>query len=343
MSEARGPEDAGSPVEETAANEEDVRAAVKRAQQAKMSDEHLNAENDSAPGADATDNERSKYFVEDRREEVIRGDGSSVVEEEVRETEVLETSDTRPEIADHEELPSALAYKERSAAPDTEPYDPIADEQAAQDAVEKARKAEEPETIQVEKDHPMAALYLQAPTPPELYGNRGAGILISLLGAIIFAAVYAGIIALGLARHYPPSTFVTDGLLPHITSIGFIASAVGFFVGMVILVLFVGRAGWWAYVLGGFWVAVFVWAAATVGYGYSPDITGLNFEWDLPSVAAVGSVPQVLAAALVAREVAIWFGAWIGRRGRKMTARNREAIADYEAAVAESKSKSQVS
>ena len=144
-------------------------------------------------------------------------------------------------------------------------------------------------------------------------------------------------IALGLAPHYPPSTFVNEGLLPHVTSLGFIAATAGFFVAMVLLVLIVGRAGWWAYVLGGFWVAALVLAAATVGYGYSPQITGLTFNWQLSTLLATATIPQALAAALVAREVSVWFGAWIGARGRKMTARNRADQEEYEKAVAEAK------
>jgi hypothetical protein len=378
MSEPRDREAAGAPVEESATSESDVRAAVERANsQSPVAEDDGAAENaaDSAEAASgsadelsddtvatktggrygatqahADDATREADFAQSAADDgtsatALNADHAATTAFAAQEADAIiaERSEEakRPTIAESDDLPSAGAdARERSAAVNTEPYDPVADERAAQDAVEKARRAERPETIQIEKDHPMAALYMQAPMPPELAGNRGAGILISLLATVAFALIYAGVISLGLMRHFAPSTFLEDGLLPHVMSYGYIGATVGFFLGMVILVLLVGRSGWWAYVLGGFWVAVFVAAVATVGYGYSPQITGLNFGWGIAPIAAVATIPQVLAAAVVAREVSVWFGAWIGARGRRMTARNREAIAEYEEAVAESKKKS---
>ncbi|MEB4614336.1 hypothetical protein [Leucobacter sp. M11] len=247
------------------------------------------------------------------------------------------------------ELPSAAAPV---AAPGPAPESGLATEAYAvtPDAADPALTGPEPSTgqvtvvgaavpdrpdeIRVAADHPMAPLYVQTPAPPENRGNRGVGILISLLGTLGFAAVYAGGIALFLAPTHAPSQFL-GGLQDHLFTLGFLLPIAAFFVMMVLIVLIVNRAGWWAYVLGGFLVAVAVWAAATVGWGLTPAITGVN--WGVARADLLGTTaltPLPLIAAVVAREASVWFGAWIGARGRRMKRRNAEALAAYEEQVA---------
>ena len=190
--------------------------------------------------------------------------------------------------------------------------------------------------IRISPDHPMAALYMQTPMPPELKGNRGAGVLIGLLATLGFALVYAGVLALWIAPLFPPSTFLSEGLLPILMSWGFILAVAGFFIALTVLVLIAGRAGWWAYVLGGLIVAVLVWGATLGGVAIDARLAGESVGFDpIALVADFGLVIPVLAAALVAREVTVWFGAWIGARGRKVTRKNAAALAEYEEALNE--------
>ena len=182
----------------------------------------------------------------------------------------------------------------------------------------------------------MAALYMQNPMPPEVRGNRGAGVLIAVLSTVAFAVVYAGVLALWLAPSYPPSTFLTEGLLPWVLNWGFAAAVVAFFVGLTLLVLVVGRAGWWAYMIFGVLVAAFVWAVALLGFGLDSQLNGVRVDWrPLSLLAEFGLFFPVIIAGIAAREVTVWFGAWIGRRGRRVTAKNAELLAEYETALAE--------
>lgn len=202
-------------------------------------------------------------------------------------------------------------------------------------ASEPARDGE----IRISSDHPMAALYMQSPMPPEIRGNRGAGVLIALLATLGFAVVCAGVVALWLAPTLAPSQFVA-GLTESLLAWSFIAATIAFFVGLVVLVLIVGRAGWWAYVLGGFLVGVFVWAAATAGLVV--DALGWRALIDLPPATLIerfGISLPAIAAGVVAREATVWFGAWIGSRGKRMKQRNAEELAAYEAALAEVQAK----
>lgn len=194
--------------------------------------------------------------------------------------------------------------------------------------------------IRIDANHPMAALYMQSPMPPEIKGNRAAGALIALLATVAFAAIYAGALALWQAPNFPPSTYLNEGLLPWVLNWGFVAASIGFFISLVLLVLVSGRAGWWAYVLGGLPVAVLVWGFTLAGYALSLRLEGEKLDWSvLGLLGDLGLFVPVIAAALVAREVTIWFGAWIGARGRKVTKQNADALAEYEDALAEVQAK----
>jgi hypothetical protein len=52
-------------------------------------------------------------------------------------------------------------------------------------------------------------------------------------------------------------------------------------------------------------------------------------------VASLWLNPYAITAAIIAREVPIWAGAWIARRGRRVTAKNREARTEYERLLAD--------
>lgn len=234
-----------------------------------------------------------------------------------------------PQVAEFVEMPSAAAVAPAVV--------PVAAEPPVRDG-----------EIRISPDHPMASLYMQTPTPPDLKGNRGAGALIALVATLAFAVLYAGMLAVWLAPAFPPSTFLTEGMLPWVTSWGFIAAVVAFYVGMLVLVLIFGRAGWWAYVIFSLFVGVLVWFASTgtfavagTPYASVADLvqqfgaSGNRVEKALDIMRGLGFALPTLGAAVLAREVAVWFGAWIGSRGRKVRAKNAELLAEYETALAE--------
>ena len=210
---------------------------------------------------------------------------------------------------------------------------------ALDDLPSAAGEADRDGEIRIASDHPMAALYMQSPMPPEIRGNRGAGVLIALLGTLGFALVLAGAVAVWLAPTLAPSQFLS-GFVGSLLTWSFIAATVGFFIGLTVLVLIVGRAGWWAYVLGGFFVGVFVWAAATAGLVVGA--LGWRALLDVAPAALIqefGITLPAIAAGIIGREATVWFGAWIGARGKRMKQRNAEELAAYEAALAEVQAK----
>lgn len=188
--------------------------------------------------------------------------------------------------------------------------------------------------IQVPADHPIAQFYAPSPEPPVFKGNRGAGILISLLAGVAFAAILAAIIAALIAPMLTPSQF-SVAIVEYLLSLAFLVPVAVFTVGLIVLVLIVNRAGWWAYVLGGFVVGVAVWFAAVGGWVLSPDLSEMSRQEGLQNLITVMLLPLPILAGVAAREITVWFGAWIGARGRKVRARNEAALAEYELALAE--------
>ena len=165
----------------------------------------------------------------------------------------------------------------------------------------------------------MQTVYVPAPVPPIKKGNRGFGVLIALLSTVIFAGLYALIIAAIRALELGVLQFDFFG------SLAFYTPAIFFFVGFVIVVLLANRASWWGYVLGSIFVALFVYFG-TVATGLLVN----NIVAETPSGAArllstALFSPFIIAAALLAREVSMWMGALISARGRRMKVRNLEA------------------
>lgn len=345
-------ESAGSPVEETEATPSEVLAAVERAKEdrGEPGGETDVGENDGAaeiPEATSARSAASPEATSAASPITPSGEAPPPTQEDVPAEQFREAPrgstvglDTepyieRPVIAEQQEMPSAAASRERGAEHiDVRPVD-------SETALPKEEPPVHDGEIRIDADHPMAALYMQTPMPPELKGNRGAGVLIGLLATVAFALVFAGAISLMLAPSTSPSAFV-GALLERTLAWGFIAASVAFFVGLAVLVLIVGRAGWWAYVLGGFFVGLFVWAAGTAGAMLEARYLGevvLGSESVGDLLRTFGLSFDALAAGIIAREVTVWFGAWIGSRGRRVTARNAEELAQYEIALAEARAK----
>lgn len=228
-------------------------------------------------------------------------------------TEALQHQTASPVVQEHIEMPSAA---EPEIAPVAQP---------------------QPGPVTITPDHPMAALYMQQPDPPQKKANRLAGLFISLLGTLGFGLIYAGLLAVWLAPKFPPSTFLQEGLFPYLVSLGFVIPCVAFFVTMLILVLIFNRSGWWVYAVLGVLVAAATWLAAGVGYSMSPQLSTQpeGAEHDIRRFLEFSLTIPALLAAVAGREVAVWFGAWIGARGRKVKAKNVAAQAEYEQKLAE--------
>lgn len=184
--------------------------------------------------------------------------------------------------------------------------------------------AEQAATTEVASGEPAApaqqVVYVQTPIPPRARGNRLVGVLLALVGAVLFAVVL-GVVA-GVIFDLQSGELFGTTFGAFLGSAFFWVPVLAFLVGLVLLVLILNRAGWWAHVLGSLILAFGVYFGtigvllliANVFHGSPQPIT----------FAQLTINPLVIAAALVAREVSIWMGLAIAARGRRVKIRNVE-------------------
>ncbi|NUU06988.1 hypothetical protein [Leifsonia sp. C5G2] len=186
---------------------------------------------------------------------------------------------------------------------------------------------------------PVAPIYLQRPEPPKKKSNRGVGILIALVGTVAFAVLWvAAVLVVGSlltpSNEFGPALreFFTGG---NAVGLRGWAPVLAFFIGMVVLVQILNRARWWAYILGGLFVAVFVYFVY-IGASLIEGQYWLRTPNEFAILLRATWVnPFAVLAGVIAREISIWTGAWLAARGRKLKARNAEAQADYEQQLAD--------
>lgn len=189
----------------------------------------------------------------------------------------------------------------------------------------------EPTAVQTSAAQP-TVVFVTAPQPPKNRGARGIGALVALLATALFAAVYAVLVLL-VALIGSPAGYVPA--LQFLSSVTYWVPVIVFGLSYLLLVVIVNRAGWWAHVLGGFIVAILVWVgfigAAIIAAGVFGGPANLVGSVVLQQLAN----PLGFAAAIAAREVPIWVGGLVARRGRTARARNVAARAAYEQELAE--------
>jgi hypothetical protein len=183
-------------------------------------------------------------------------------------------------------------------------------------------------------EHVVTPVYVSAPIAPKAKGNRGAGILIALLATVVYAIVSALVVLVIFELTKRGPEVAMRDFTQYLGTPSFYVPIIVFALAFILLIAIVNRGGWWAYVLGAFVVAVIVYFA----YVGSVLLTIQAWQYTPQEVGRILSQlwanPLTLAAAIIAREVPIWFGAWIAARGRKVRERNIEARAAYERELA---------
>jgi hypothetical protein len=173
------------------------------------------------------------------------------------------------------------------------------------------------------------AIYVQAPAEPKPKSNRGFGVLVGLVATVLFALLYAGLSYLVILSQnpLPDATRVLGQFLAQPV---FWVPVLFFFLAFALLALVLNRAAWWTWAVFGLLIAVIVYfsyiAASLLTVGawlFTPQEAAdfLGDRW---------LDPYAIIAAIVARELPIWFGGWIAARGRTVGERNRQAREEYE-------------
>ena len=196
-----------------------------------------------------------------------------------------------------------------------------------------ATLAPEPEPVYVAPQPAPQTIYVQAPEPPKTKGNRGFGALVALVGAVIFALLYAGVGYLLLLGLGGPAE-ADEEFLRFVSAAVYWVPIVAVFLGFTVLAAIVNRGPYWAYAVFGLLVAVFVYFAYLGGALLTVEAWTLTVDEASAFISERWLDPFAIAAAVIAREVPVWLGGWIAARGRTVTERNRVAVAEYERELA---------
>jgi hypothetical protein len=209
----------------------------------------------------------------------------------------------------------ALAAPDSStpAAPAAAPADTV----AAPEAVAPAAPAAPAQQV----------VYVEAPKPFIAKGNRGFGILIALLSTVVFIVLNAIAQVVFELVNTQPIDF------SFVSTTGFYAPALMFAIGFILLVLIVNRAGWAAHVLGSIFVGLVVFFGGT-GLLLLLNINSIPSNQVSEAFTRTLFSPELIIAALIAREVSLWMGAAIASRGHKVKARNVDAKVLYDQEIA---------
>jgi len=235
-----------------------------------------------------------------------------VVDEVVEETDVV-VEESAP-----------LAPPPPPPAPPAAPAAVIAEEAVVETPVE--APVEPPvEPLYTAATPPQQVVYVQAPVPPRAAGNRGIGTIFAVVAAIAYGVLLAGL------------TWIIQYVTLGATGVAFLATwdfyipIIVFAIALIVVVVVVNRAGWGAYVLGSLFVGAAVYFG-TIGIY-------LLFNWivfkQVDYFDTFAGEAFLIVGAVLAREVAVWFGWIIARRGKKVAARNAAARAEFDAKLAE--------
>lgn len=235
----------------------------------------------------------------------------ATAEPEVVEAELVE------EAAPSQPAPPVMAPPVMASPVTAEPVAPAPDAAAAAAAAAQAARE---------------VVYVQAPTPPAPRHNRGFGVLISLLGAVTFALLFIGVVAVMVTI---AGASLDETLTQFLSSMAFWVPVAVYTVVSILFALIVNRAAWWAHVLGSLFVAALTYAISAGIILLALNVFAMTPEEGVQQVASVFGSPWLIVALVIARETALWFGLAISARGRRVKARNADARAAFDQSVAD--------
>jgi flagellar biosynthesis GTPase FlhF len=261
---------------------------------------------------------------EDRDREAREARDREARESEERERDARERDAREAEAREAEarEAQAREAEARQRDVEDRERREREAREADAREREERDRRARDEEGQRQSQSQP---IYVQAPVPPVKRGNRGFGVLIAVVAAILFALLYSLGTAL-LASVRNPDAF-GEVFGRYLLSPVFYVPTIAFLVLFVLLALLVNRGKWWAFVLGGLPVAILVYAAYVGTRLLQGGVMDLAPSEQALLLQRTVTFPD--------RELVTWLGAGISARGRRVKARNVEARAEYDRKLAE--------
>lgn len=349
------PSDEPEPHEASIADERDAVDPLPSEEPTPLADEALrSAPAGDEPSADAED-EAAQSFPEPAvsrpAPEPPATRGADVADEASADADPVDYEALAAEL-DRLEAQSGDSFG-ASADPDDEPVDATPTEVAPAEPSYRVAQATTPPVAEPVSDPvvtpseptPLGAaspIFVQAPEPPKKRGNRGAAALIGLLAAAVFAVLFfaASFGIWWMYGHFGLREGVADQPLVDLalevaTAPPFWVTVIGFWIGFWLLGVFVNRARWWSWVVLGVVVSLIAYGGYLGGVFLEAPFWMITQSEGVTLLLGHVLSPIGLAAFLIAREVTIWFGAWVSRRGVRLAALNAEAQDEYDRLIAE--------
>jgi hypothetical protein len=174
-------------------------------------------------------------------------------------------------------------------------------------------------------------IFVQAPEPPRERSNRGTAGAIGLLATLAFALLYLGAtIGLRAIAGDVTTQNVAETAVAPLTTWGFWTPVVVFFLGFWFLGAIINRGRWGLWVVFGIIVGVIAYGGHILGQLFEAPFWKMSASAGLELAGEQMLAPLAIAAFVFARELTIWFGAWVARSGARKTELNAEAQREYE-------------
>ncbi|MGF2950190.1 ABC transporter [Microbacterium alcoholitolerans] len=174
-------------------------------------------------------------------------------------------------------------------------------------------------------------IFVQAPEPPRELGNRGAAGAIGLVATIAFAILYLGaIVGFGAAEGTVTTANIGEAALAPLSMWSYWVPVAVFFIAFWLLGAIINRGRWGHWVIFGLFVALATYGGHLLGQLFQAPFWRITTSEAAELVNEQMLAPLAIAAFVFARELTIWFGAWVARSGARKKELNAEAQAEYE-------------
>jgi hypothetical protein len=174
-------------------------------------------------------------------------------------------------------------------------------------------------------------IFVQAPEAPRPIGNRGAAGAIGLLAALAFAILsFAIIFGFGFLTGEIDAASAADEALALVASPIFWVPVVVFYLAFWLLGAVLNRGRWAHWVIWGVLVGVASYGGYLLGALFQAPFWELTVRQGRELIEGQLFSPFAILAFVLGRELTIWFGAWVAKRGKRVTELNNEAQREYE-------------
>jgi hypothetical protein len=174
-------------------------------------------------------------------------------------------------------------------------------------------------------------IFVQAPEAPRPRGNRAAAAGIGLLAALVFGLLYLGAwLGIGALEGDVDAANVGTTALAALGTFSLWVPVVVFFLAFWLLGAAINRGRWGLWVILGLLVGLAAYGGHLLGQLFQAPFWMLTASEASDLLEGQLLAPLAIAAFVFARELTIWFGAWVASRGKRVTELNIAAQREYE-------------